>query len=115
MNRFCKAGTRILLENQPIKFGKDKETGKANGQFNAVVQIFEVLKNGKSKEESQGNQQKASQQNQDGYQQPQQNNSHQQGGYQQSQQAPQSQQNIGRNQQQRNPRQPQQSQYMDSQ
>ena len=52
-NRFCQKGTRILLENQNVNFGRDKETGKANGRFNVVVRDFEVLKNGKPKEEHQ--------------------------------------------------------------
>ena len=90
-DRFCQRGTRILLENQPVKFGRDKDTGKANGRFNVVVQSFEVLKNGKPKEDNQS---------QGGYQQnsapQQQNNS--QGGYQQNNNQ------GGLNRQQPNPR-----------
>jgi single-strand DNA-binding protein len=56
MERFCKVGTRLLLENQPVKFGKDKDTGKPNGKINIVVQQFEVLKNGKPKQDNQNQQ-----------------------------------------------------------
>jgi single-strand DNA-binding protein len=73
LNRFCKQGTRLLIENQPVKFGKDKDTGKSNGLFNVVVQSFEVLKNGKPKEDNQQQsgyqQQQAPQQNNNNYQQ----------------------------------------------
>ena len=79
-NRFCQKGTRILLENQNVKFGRDKDTGKANGRFNIVVRSFEVLKNGKPKESTQA------QPNQGGYQAQQQQGGYQaqpnQGGYQ---------------------------------
>jgi|ETNmetMinimDraft_16_1059900.scaffolds.fasta_scaffold123922_2 single-strand DNA-binding protein len=56
MERFCKVGTRLLLENQPVKFGKDPQTNKPNGRLTVVVQTFEVLRNGKPKENNQNQQ-----------------------------------------------------------